>query len=255
MSHHAKRSLLALVACLTVLAAAGPSRADIVIFSGSDPGVGPGGARPNSDAAAAAFDAAAAALGAVNVITFESAPLGNFASLGVAPGVTAMLSGTDTDVNPGVTNVAGDTTLGYNTTAGGGRFVRVVPIFNIGTASLEFVFATPVQAFGAYITGLGTANGNLQFRFNDGANQSLAVGGSSNGGVRFFGFTDAGTSISSVRLELSGVSGTRDIFGVDDVRFVGAGTQAVPEPGTLSLCVAMAACLSGYGLRRRLRSR
>src|SRR5664279_913967 len=73
-----------LVAVAVTLLLAGTSFAGITTYSGFDNGAS---ARPlaNSDAAAAAFDAAT---GNLPIITFESAPLGSFSSLVVAPGVT-----------------------------------------------------------------------------------------------------------------------------------------------------------------------
>lgn len=241
------RACLFAVICLVCCSA--PVDAAIIVFSGADPGVGPGGARPNSNAAAASFDVAAGALGTVNLINFESAPLGNFAALGLGSGVTATLAGTDIDSNAGITNVLGDSTLGYNTTAGGSQYLRVVPIFDVGTASVTFGFDAPVQAFGTYITGLGTAAGALHVVFSDGTAQDLSVAGSASGGVQFFGFTDEGKFISSVQLQLTGVIGSRDIFSVDDVRFVAA-SEAVPEPSTLVIFAVVGLGASVY-LRRR----
>ncbi len=228
-----------IVAVLIVIAISTNLSAAPVTFEGVDPGAGPANPRPNSNAAAANFDAAAGSLGAVNLINFESAPLGNFAALNIAPGVTATLQGTETD--SGILAVVGDATLGFNTTSGGARFLRVAPIFDVGTARLIFDFAQSIQAFGTYITGLGTANGNLFVLFNDGSNKSISVPGSATGGAKFFGFTDPGTQIVQVTLELQNVSGTRDIFSVDDLRFV-----PVPEPST----IALAMCLTIAGLVR-----
>lgn len=64
---------------------------NIVPFSGADPGVGPGGLCPGLDATAAGFVASSS----TSLITFEAAPIGNFTTLTVAPGVTATLAGTD----------------------------------------------------------------------------------------------------------------------------------------------------------------
>src|SRR5690242_16616401 len=98
------------------------ARAAPIVFSGLDIGANSTDPRPNSNAAAAAFDAAAGALGGVNLINFESAPVGNFTSLTVAPGVTA--SGTDfTGTNQqSIRNSpfgSPDRLFGYNTTSGG----------------------------------------------------------------------------------------------------------------------------------------
>lgn len=243
------------VVATILLAGTRQGSAALITFEGRDGGVGPGGARPNSDAAASSFDTAAGLLGTVNLIDLESAPLGNFAALAISPGVTATLSGTDSDggIRTTPTYFGGTTPaiLGYNTTAGGEQFLGVVPIFNIGTATLGFLFDDAIQAFGMYITGLGTANGNLFAIFDDGTSQQISIVGGSDGGVQFFGFTDAGKNIIAIDFELQNVSGTRDIFAVDDIRFVNA--RVVPEPTTLTLWSLGAVALFGLGWRRRKR--
>ena len=74
---------------------------------------------------------------------------------------------------------------GYNTTARGKQFFGVWPDPNGAAAAIEFDFASdavphntmrqPIQAFGAYITGLGTAVGQLSVEFYDGSMQSLCL--------------------------------------------------------------------------------
>lgn len=216
------RSFLLALATCAALTGLDPASAQLVRYDGVDAGAGPGDARPNSDGAAASFDTAASALGPIQGVDFESLALGNFVSQPIAPGITATLDGTDVDggiVADGV-GIWGTPILGYNTTGGGAQFLGVEPIFEIGTASLAFDFDDPVQAFGAYITGLGTANGDLLVEFDDGSAQSLPVTGSGAGGVLFFGFTSTGAEIVCVTLALTNVIGTRDIFGVDDLRVV-----------------------------------
>jgi hypothetical protein len=216
-------------------------------YSGADYGVGPGGLRPNSDAAAAAFAAAAGSLGPVSLVDFENLPLGYNQTFEAAPGIHIALTDLDgADTDCGV--VAGaDVTKGYNTTLGvgkGGQFLGVVPFFGIGTTEVGFTFDSPIQAWGAYLTGVGTANGNLHVSFNDGSSQDLAVVGSPDGGVQFFGFILAGNAISSVQLLQNGVVGnTRDMYGVDDIRVV-----SVPEPATLAVLA-----LGGVGMLARRR--
>jgi hypothetical protein len=215
-----------------------------VIFEGTDAGAGPASPRPNSDAAAASFGAATVGLGTNILVNFESAPVGNFASLPIAPGVTATLQGTDS--GGGIRNTLGTSVEGYNTTSGGAKYLGVWPIFDIGTARLIFDFNQPIVGFGSYITGLGTANGNLFVLFNDGSSQSIPVVGSSQGGAKFFGFIGANPNISQVVFELRNVSGTRDIFAVDDLRYV-----QVPEPGTLIAGAWFSVVGLGWIRRRR----
>ncbi|MFO0961149.1 MAG: PEP-CTERM sorting domain-containing protein [Isosphaeraceae bacterium] len=233
MTTTARIPLAAMVSCLIL---ALPAAADPILYSGSDPGVGPGGARPNSNAAAANFGAAAALLGPVNLINCESLPLGTFTNLVAAPGVTI------TSQNNAAGVVTGDDViLGYNTTAGGSRFLQDSATGD--PSGFNFTFATPIQAWGAYFTGVGTSSGTVTIRFNDGTARSYTVAGSTSGGVQFWGFTDAGRSISSVSALL--VGGTGDVWGLDDIRFV-----AVPEPASVLMAGMGLACV-GWIARRR----
>jgi len=58
------------LACITA-----PAQAGLILFTGADDGAGSLATAPNSTAAAANFDAAVAALGIENTITFENSPL------------------------------------------------------------------------------------------------------------------------------------------------------------------------------------
>ncbi|MGD2182965.1 PEP-CTERM sorting domain-containing protein [Lusitaniella coriacea] len=245
------------VALLAIGIGTQPASAAILTFTGQDVGATPADPRPNSDVAAANFDTAAGVLGAVNVIDFEDAPLGNFAALNIAPGVTATLTGTDTEggivTTPTLFGGTTPNTLGYNTTSGGEKFLGVVPVHDIGTMSVDFSFAEPIQAFGSYLTGLGTANGDLNVLFDDGTSQMLSVVGDSSGGSLFFGFTDAGKSIASVSLRLTSVMGSRDIFAIDDVRFVAASSpsSSVPEPSSMLGILGIGTAVAALALKRK----
>jgi hypothetical protein len=241
-------------AVMTVLVGLGlftsQANAGVVTYIGTDLGAGPSDPRPNSDAAAANFDAAAAALGSVSTISFESAPLGSFQNLTVAPGVS--INGTDVnDTNQTIrnsTNFPPNPSLdGFNTTSGGSQFVEMMG------GNLVFTFAQPTQFFGVYLTGVQTNFFADTITFNDGTSQTITVPGtgttSSIGEVAFIGFTDAGKSITSVTIN-AGVPGNAsagfDDIGADDVRF-----QAVPEPSSLALgCTAVLAALALLSRRR-----
>ena len=194
------------------------SSASLVIYSGNDAGASSIDPRPLSNAAAANFDAAAAGLGPVNLVTFESAPVGPYSNLLVAPGVT--MNGIDDFLGQQqILNAPfspPEALFGYNTTAGGTHFASMLG----GTLTISF--ATPIQAFGAYFSGVQTALGHT-IQFNDGAAQTVNLVQGSAGGLQFLGFTDVGKSISSITLTL-----TFDDIAFDDMRYTAA--SSVPEP-------------------------
>lgn len=195
---------------------AASSQAALVVFSGADSGANSTDPRPLSDAAASAFDAAAGSLGSLNVINFESTPLGSFSSQTVAPGVT--LSGT----NPLIVDApysTPDSLFGYNTTVGGTHFAQFFG------GSMTFTFATPIHAFGTYLTGVQLDH--LDISFDDGSAQSIPLVNVGSG-AQFLGFTDAGKSISSLTINMQTPT-VGDVAGMDDVRY-----GAVPEPTTMA---------------------
>jgi hypothetical protein len=228
MEDHLMRVGLILALCFAVsLAGFGPAQAGIVTISGYDNGAGPTDPRPNSDAAAATFDAI---IGVHNTITFEGLPLGFSTPVTVFPGVTVTLTNADSSI-PGISNV-GATDIGYNTTASGSQFLQVSPAINGGNVSVTFSFAVPISFFGAYLTGTQAGfPGPIALDFNDGSHEELVVPkNDETGGVQFFGFIDFGKAISSVTFTESGPFESRDIWGIDDVR-----TSAVPLPSAVLL--------------------
>lgn len=231
-------------ACTLAIAALGLTAAlsqagTITTFSGSDVGAGPTDPRPNSDAAAASFDAAASSLGSEQVITFESSPVGAFSNLQVAPGVS--LTGISFNMqNQAILSAPFNTPAalyGYNTTSGGSNFV-----FLTG-GSVTFTFATPTEAFGAYISGVSFDGDSMTF--NDGTAESIPIPDPSQslGGIDFVGFTDT-TAVTSVT-----INGAFDLIGVDDVRYLSA--AAVPEPAGLRLCAFSVLAALAWRVRAR----
>ncbi len=215
-----------------------PAHAQLATFVGFDTGAGSTDPRPNSVATEAAFDAAAGALGAIQVIDFENCPVGGFTSLNPVAGVT--VTGSDfygsaqTIQNAAIGTPDG--LYGYNTTAGGQYFLSLFG------GSATFTFADPIMAFGCYISGVQMAGETVTF--SDGTSQTIAIPGISSG-ITYIGFTDAGKAISSVTIHAEG-----DIDGVDDVHFV---VGQVPEPGSLALLVGLSISGGLLVLRRRTR--
>ena len=237
MSHRVRTLALAL--------AVTSSTASAQLFSGVDVGGGIGGPRVNSDAAHAAWAAAAAPLCAPTE-TFEGIALGTIAPINLACGmrlttVAAPIVGTLNQV----TNVQ-DPQTGYNTTAGGANFFRFSPEFN-STATLTIDFGATSTAFGVYITGIQHGFGLTTATW--GANSFLlpdTQGAPGSAGVQFFGFVEAGgvTSVTFTTVAIPAVG--RDIMGFDDLQ-----VNAVPEPGTVALMLTGLAALAGVARRRR----
>ncbi|MBI5445346.1 MAG: IPTL-CTERM sorting domain-containing protein [Deltaproteobacteria bacterium] len=244
-----KRWKLFVVAVLVLLATS-PAGAAITTYYGLDAGAGPASPLPSSNAQAAAFDFAAGALGSPNLITFEPLPVSVPAyssSLSLGGGVTALLTGAFTHGTTGITSAPGDYNYGFNVTAGGSKYLELDINNAASPASVTYSFPSPVQAFGAYIGGVGTggvAGSSLVARFNDGSSQQYTLVGApdANGGMMFFGFTDPGAQITSVTIEEAGSFGIiDDSFSVDDIRYVTAGDAAGPDAATIPT-------LSSWGL-------
>jgi hypothetical protein len=223
-----------------------------ITYTGEDIVATTSSSHPNSTAAAALFDSAAAALGTVSTINFESAPVNSFSSLTVAPGVS--LSGTSAfGTNQSIRNSsnfpAAPTLDGFNTTSGGKNFVE------IEGGTLTFTFASPTQFFGAYLTGIQTYFFTDTVTFSDGTSQTLDIPGAgtsgSVGAEDFVGFTDAGKSISKITINAGSFLAGYDDIGIDDVRYQSGPVSSVtPEPDSIVLmltgCLGLAA-----GIRRR----
>lgn len=215
-----------------------------ITFSGTDFGVGPGNPRPNSDGAAAAFTTVAASLNSISVITFENQAVGDPSTFprNLLPGVTATMS--NVWFGGGI-RFTEDAILGYNTTPGGEKYMKYGAAANPGPSITTINFAAPIQSFGGYFTGLGTASGTTRIEYN---NRSFTLNGSPNGGVQFFGVVDPSQLIYSVRLIVDTPTGApaNDEVGIDDIRFNYC--TSVPEPATMT---ALGLGLAAIASRRR----
>jgi hypothetical protein len=231
---------------LAGLVAALPAHAGVVVtYYGADNGAGPGSSDPNTVAATAAFTAADPH---TSLITFEGASLPN-----VAPGVSVTLTGAD---GGGLvsTDQHSPTPLGFNTTPGGKEWLQIWPAFNSSTGeTATFTFAKPIDAFGADFTDTQVDfPGPITLTFNDGSTITETFNKNNDtGGILFFGFTDFGKGISSVAINTGATGSTRDIWGIDDVRFQTAST--VPELSTWAMMIFGFAGLGlvGYRASRR----
>jgi hypothetical protein len=249
------------VPVLVALLGACPSvvGASPVTYNGKDTGVAYGGAFVNSDAAQASFAASVVGLGqTVNVIDFESAPIGAFSALNLGDGVSA--SFTNQHASSGISNQNPSSLGTFDTTPLGTEYVYLHTFSAVRpattTATLTFNFATPINSFGAYIVGLGN-DAPFNFRFDDATGQvTLTASGLSDGysEVQFLGFTDFGQSISSVALNLTevpadAINSWSYALGIDDVNY---SSSAVPEPTSVLLLITGGAGLIAKRRKERL---
>jgi hypothetical protein len=224
------------------------SAASAQIFSGVDVGGGVGGPRANSDAARLAWLAAAGTVIATE--TFEGIAVGSTAPLGLAGGMTLTTTGAPVVGSLNQVTNNQDPQIGYNTTVGGENFYRLSPDFG-GVATLTITFASGVNSFGTYITGVQTAFGTTSATFG-----SLAFlladtqGAPGQAGVQFLGFVSALPVTSVTFTTVANPLVGRDIMGFDDIAIA---TSAVPEPGTVGLTAIGLLATAGF-LRRRRRA-
>jgi len=227
--------------------------ASVVTYSGEDIMPTTTSAHPISAAAAASFATAVGTLGTSSLVTFEGDALGSFSHLTIAPGVT--MNGTDYNgANQTIRNTSNSPTIptldGYNTTPGGAYFVEM----QAGT--LTFTFASPIDAFGAYFSGVQYFFSGESIQFSDGTSETISIPeAGTNGGIGaldFVGFTDVGKSITSITIDAgTSTDPGADYIGVDDVQFLTIPSTSAPEPSSIGLAVSGSIGLALLMLRRR----
>jgi len=143
---------------------------------------------------------------------------------------------------------------GYNTTAGGSRFVES----SASASLLPITSQQPLQSFGAYVTGAqpgSFTNLALSIRTTTGALALIPIPTSSDGAALFVGVTGEPVIVAAVLQPSITLTGPRegfaDIIGLDDVRL-----GFVPEPSTSQILIMSLAALAlfDFGWRRRNRA-
>ncbi len=235
----------------SMLAGAIPSLASAQIFSGVDVGTGIAAPGPGTPNTTAARNNMLTALGITpfTLNTFEGLALGQTINLG--GGVTA--SYTSEDLFFGGIRNSSSAFFGYNTTAGGSQFLGQSPNAFGATGTLTLNFATAINFFGGYFTGVGGTSapttaiwGAASFAFPN----SDADG---TGGIQWFGFVaPASASFTSVNFTNVSTANVRDIWGMDDIIYGSrSDTVTTPEPGTYVLMFAGLGALALAARRRR----
>ena len=185
----------------------------------------------NSEAMAATFDTAIAGMpGTRGFIDHEMLPVGNFSSMPLNSFVLAKLVNTGNSVTGNIEGIADSTSsssgLGFNTTSGGDRHLQVYPLNNGPEGGVRLIFREDIFAFGCYISGREATKRPVEavLTYRDGRHDILPTqsGPYPGGGLQFFGFVSdcPVAEIYFVERYNGEAAGERDIFTLDDIRYV-----------------------------------
>jgi hypothetical protein len=211
----------------------------ITTYSNVD-AVGPGVSHPHTTAAMTSFDTAAGSLGTVNTVTFTSTMSKKYTSTESVTTNSGDVTFTsnepyaiEDDANATSLGEAAIQTLGFATETDG-YFIVNEPTAK-GTDNEVFTFLSPIDAFGAFFTGLQPDLSTDSLTFSDGSSESFTIPSNAddNGGVSYLGFTDPGAMITSVTVSIADKTTTPDHFGVSNVQFVNS-PSPTPEPSQLT---------------------
>lgn len=229
---------IALLASLATVAVS--AQATIFLFCGQDAVNFTNDPRPVSNAAFAQWAVIAGSNASISFATFENQAINAQNGL-MGPGMN--VSSTNNSASHGVLDTD-DVILGFNTTPGGRKHYRLDSEDNTNAVVMTFNFADPINSFGAWFTGVGTAAGIAEIEWTNSVGvQKIVLGELSGGSVQFCGFVDLNESFTQVRVQLLPESGgILDEFGVDDVGY--SNCNPVPEPASISAIVIGLAALA-----------
>jgi hypothetical protein len=255
-----------LIFASAILATCLPIRAEAqVVFTAQDGDVTSLSNAPNSLAEDASWNTAASAIGTVSNITFSNSTVrsASYALLTSDSG-----NATVTDINPTTNShtlglylnndangadISSYDAVAYGyATPGSANFLQEASLVSGSTNYINFMFASPVDAFGAYFSGCQSQASTETIYYNDGATSVLTIPAANTvGGLAFAGFTYAGESITSVQIKEVNAANTIDHFGVSGIEI--ANVVVTPEPSsivTLIIGAALLIAFVGFGRRR-----
>ncbi len=249
----------ALGTAIVMAALSGTATAAPLVFAGLDnTNLSGGGAHPITDAAQAAFAAAAAAEGGLAVQNFDALVLGPAPGSFVIGSIGATLTSTATDHS----TIAGATTVVDTFAVSGTRFLDSLTDQN--TTYFSIAFSAAVSGFGFHITDasdwngnrnpsnnlvvtLKYAGGNVTRKVFDGTAASTMVSGN----LGFWGVVDSVDPVLGFSISNPAINPGRDGIGIDNLSVaLIKPTTSVPVPTSIALLLSALAGAASLGRRR-----